>query len=67
MSTCQGLPRVYINMEHGWLVSGAQLIDPTLVLSLTFDNVCVSHLLSSGFNPVPEVKDEATRQVRSTS
>ncbi len=24
-------------MEHSWLVSGAQLIDPTLVLSLTFD------------------------------
>ncbi|MFL5659781.1 MAG: hypothetical protein ACJ8BW_00350 [Ktedonobacteraceae bacterium] len=24
-------------MEHGWLVSGAQLIDPTLVLSLAPD------------------------------
>jgi hypothetical protein len=28
---------VRVNMEHGWLVSDAQLIDPTLVLSLTFD------------------------------
>ena len=26
-----------INMEHGWLVSGAQPIDPTLVLSLAPD------------------------------
>ena len=24
-------------MEQGWLVSGAQFIDPTLVLRLTFD------------------------------
>jgi hypothetical protein len=24
-------------MEHGWLVRGMQLIDPTLVLSLTCD------------------------------
>jgi len=24
-------------MEHSWLVSGAQLIDPTPLLSLTFD------------------------------
>jgi hypothetical protein len=28
---------VCVNMEHGWLVSGAQLIDPTLVLSLVPD------------------------------